>query len=234
MEPSNVVTRDEWLKARKALLEKEKAATKAREQLTAERMAMPWTKVEKDYRFTGPDGEVTLADLFGDNSQLILQHFMFDTDWEAGCPGCSFMADSIDPIMTHIEQRDVSFAAVSIASVDKLEAFKKRMGWNFPWVSSEGTDFNKDYGVTFTQEEIDKGEASYNYAEGSPDGTGESPGVSIFVKGEDGTIYHSYSCYARGLENTMAAYNFLDLVPKGRDEDNLDYGTQWLKRRDEY
>ncbi len=229
-----IVTREEWHEARQALLEKEKAHTSARDELTAARMAMPWVKVEKDYRFKGADGEVTLGDLFGDHTQLILQHFMFESDWEAGCSGCSFMADSVDPITVHLAQRDVAFAAVSVAPLDKLLAFRERMGWSFPWISSEGSDFNSDFGVTIDKEEFERGEATYNYQSYTSPHPGEVPGLSIFVKGEDDTIYHSYSAYARGLENTMAAYNFLDLVPKGRDEGSLDYGTQWLKLKDSY
>lgn len=229
-----VVSHQEWLEARKVLLDKEKAHTKARDALTAARMAMPWRLVEKDYRFAEPDGEVGLGDLFAGKSQLIVHHFMFGADWDEGCSGCSFMADSIDPLLVHLGQRDVAFAAISIAPVDKLMAFRERMSWSFAWVSSVGTDFNRDFDVTIDEDDIVDGNAHYNFGPFNVPHAGELPGVSVFVRGEDGTIYHSYSAYARGLETTMAAYNFLDLVPKGRDEDDLAYGTEWLKLRDAY
>jgi len=229
-----IVSHDEWLAARLALLQKEKAHTNARDELTAARMVMPRVKIDKDYRFTGPDGETALPGLFDGKSQLILQHFMFGSDWGEGCSSCSFMADSINPLLVHLAQRDVAFAAVSIAPLEKLLAFRKRMGWSFEWVSSEGSDFNRDFGVSIDEQEFADGKAVYNYASFTSGPTGELPGISIFVTDEDGSIYHSYSTYARGLETTMAAYNFLDLVPKGRDEDGFAYGTEWVKLKDAY
>ncbi|MEM8499867.1 MAG: DUF899 domain-containing protein [Pseudomonadota bacterium] len=233
MSTPNIVSQDEWLKARKDLLVKEKAFTKAREEITAARMAMPWVLVDKDYRFSGEQGEVGLIDLFGYHSQLMLQHFMFETDWNAGCKGCSFMAEGINVSAVHLAQRDVATVAVSIAPLEKLLAFRERMGWDFTWVSSAGSEFNRDFGVSFSEQEVKDGKVQYNFDDFKFPHVGELPGVSVFVKREN-KVYRSYSCYARGLENTMAAYNYLDLVPKGRDEDELEYGHEWLKLRDSY
>lgn len=233
MSTANIVSQEEWLKARKDLLAKEKAHTKAREELTAARMAMPWVLVEKDYRFTGENGEVDLLDLFGEHSQLLLQHFMFETDWNAGCKGCSFMAEGINVSAVHLAQRDVATAAVSIAPLEKLLAFRKRMDWDFTWVSSAGSEFNRDFGVSFSEADVENGNAQYNFEDFNFPHTGELPGISVFVK-RGGKVYRSYSSYARGLENTMAAYNYLDLVPKGRDEAEFEYGHEWLRLRDSY
>ncbi len=194
---------------------------------------MPWVLVDKEYRFTGEQGELGLIDLFGDHSQLLLQHFMFESDWNAGCKGCSFMAEGINVSAVHLAQRDVAIAAVSIAPLQKLLTFRKRMGWDFTWVSSAENEFNRDFGVSFTEKEVEDGKVQYNYGDFSFPHAGELPGVSVFVKqGEN--VYRSYSTYARGLENTMAAYNYLDLVPKGRDEEELAYGHEWLRLRDSY
>lgn len=233
MSTPNIVSQEEWLKARKDLLAKEKAHTKEREELTAARMAMPWVLVEKDYSFNGENGEVGLHGLFGDHSQLLLQHFMFETDWNAGCKGCSFMAEGINVSAVHLAQRDVATAAVSIAPLEKLLSFRNRMGWDFTWVSSAGSEFNRDFGVSFTDAEVMDGKVQYNYGEFNLSHAGELPGISVFVKKGD-KVYRSYSSYARGLENTMAAYNYLDLVPKGRDEAELEYGHEWLRLRDSY
>lgn len=235
MQPTQpVVSRETWLKARLALLEKEKAHSRARDELTRERQALPWVKLEKAYTFDGPDGKVTLADLFEEKNQLIVQHFMFDTDWEEGCKSCSFMADHMDRSVVHIAHRDTAYVAVSRAPLAKLEAFKQRMGWSFKWVSSGHSDFNRDFHVTFTDEELQKGDGYHNYREHSTFSVKEAPGVSAFATDDAGTVYHTYSVYGRGLENFMGAYHLLDIVPKGRDEDDLPYTMQWLRLRDAY
>jgi len=227
-----VVSQSEWLKARRALLAKEKAFTKERDALSAERRALPWVKVEKDYLFTGPNGEVSLVDLFAGRSQLIVYHFMFHPDWDAGCKSCSFWADSFNPIVVHLNQRDVSLAAISRAPYERLAAFKQRMGWTFAWVSSHGNSFNHDFAVSFTSEELAQDGNNYNFGTkrfGGP----EAPGLSVFIR-EDGTIYRTYSCYTRGLDALNGAYQYLDVVPKGRDEAALSYPMAWVRLRDEY
>ncbi len=229
-----VVSDQQWLDARLELMQKEKAHTRARDELTAARMAMPWRKIDKNYGFQGVDGGLGLAELFGPHTQLILQHFMFEADWQAGCKGCSLMADSLSPVVPHLAQRDVAVAAVSIAPLASLLAFKDRMGWQFQWVSSAGSEFNRDFQVTLDKAEWERGEAEYNLATSSSPHAGEVPGVSVFAKDNSGQIYHTYSCYARGLEATMGVYNFLDLVPKGRDESALSYGMEWLALKDTY
>ena len=226
-----VVSRDEWLAARKALLAKEKQFTHARDQLSAERRSLPWVRVDESYVFDGPGGKELLAELFAGKSQLIVYHFMYGPDWEEGCKSCSFWADSFDRIIVHLNQRDVSMVAVSKAPLATLEAFKKRMGWSFKWVSSFHNDFNRDYHVSFTPEE--QATASYNYQPGGF-GSTEAPGVSVFAKDHSGAIFHTYSCYARGLDALNAAYQLLDLVPKGRDEFGLPYPMAWVRHRDRY
>lgn len=233
MTKPKVVSRAKWLEERKKLLAKEKKHSRQRDELTASRMALPWVKIRQDYRFTGPEGDLLLGDLFADKSQLLLHHFMFQPEWDDGCKHCSFMADHIDPIKIHLEHRDLAIAAVSIASISKLQAFKKRMGWSFQWVSSEGTDFNRDFEVTMDADEIANGDARYNFVEFSG-GPGEMPGVSAFCKDTDGTIYHTYSTFGRGLETVLGTYNYLDLIAKGRDEDDLPYGMAWLRLKDSY
>ena len=230
---NEVVTQEQWLEARKALLAKEKAFTRARDELSRERQAMPWVKVEKDYVFDGPNGDVSLADLFGTASQLIIAHFMFGPDWEEGCPSCSFWADGYDPMVVHLGARDVAFAAISRAPLDKLEAYKQRMGWSFNWVSSLGYDFNQDFGVSFSEDELASGKVAYNYTTG-PFPVTEGPGLSIFYKNNAGDIFHTYSCYARGLDMMNTAYHLLDLVPKGRDESELPFTMAWVRRNDSY
>ena len=227
----HVASQEEWLAARRELLEREKAHTRARDELTKARQALPWVKLEKDYFFEGSAGTVTLRDLFGGKSQLIVQHFMFGTDWEAGCKSCSYMADHIDPAIVHIARRDVAFAAVSLASIEKLQAFKDRMGWGFKWVSSAGNDFNRDFHVTFTREELDSEQAFYNFREGVTFPATEAPGLSVFAKDAGGQIYHTYSRYGRGCEDVMTAYDLLDYVPSGRSET---YGMDWLRLKDRY
>ena len=233
MPQHKVVSKEEWLEARKAHLKAEKEFTRARDRLSAERRALPWVKVEKEYVFEGPKGKETLADLFDGRSQLLVQHFMYGPDWDEGCPSCSFWADSFDGFIVHLAHRDVTMVAVSRGPLDRLDAYKKRMGWRFKWVSSLGTDFNQDFDVTFTPEELEKGEMYYNYEmRGFP--SEEAPGVSVFTKDDAGDVFHTYSCYARGLDMLNGAYHYLDLVPKGRDEDALPYGMAWLRRHDQY
>ena len=233
MSTHQIVSQEEWLEARKAHLTREKEFTRLRDQLSRERRALPWVKVEKDYVFQGPNGPESLGDLFDGRSQLLVQHFMYGPDWEEGCPSCSFWADSYDGFVVHLAQRDVTMVAVSRAPLVKLDAFKRRMGWSFKWVSSLGSDFNRDFQVSFTPDEMAKGEMTYNYeTRGFP--ADEAPGVSVFIKNEDGEIFHTYSCYARGLDMLNGAYHYLDLVPKGRDEDDLPYSMAWVRRHDEY
>src|SRR5262245_44207902 len=229
--PHQIVSRDEWLAARKALLAKEKAFTKERDALSQERRRLPWVKVDKTYVFEGSAGKETLADLFAGRSQLLVSHFMFGPDWKEGCPSCSFWADNYNGAVVHLSHRDVSLVAISRAPLEKLESYRKRMGWSFKWVSSYGNDFNRDYHVSFTPEE--QKTAVYNYKAGGF-GSSEAPGVSVFIKGADGQIFHTYSCYARGLDMLNGAYHLLDLVPKGRDEQGLSYPMAWVRRHDQY
>jgi predicted dithiol-disulfide oxidoreductase (DUF899 family) len=229
--PHQIVSRDEWLAARKALLAKEKAFTKERDALSQERRRLPWVKVDKTYVFEGPVGKETLADLFAGRNQLLVYHFMFGPDWKEGCPSCSFWADNYNSTEVHLSHRDVSLVAISRAPLAKLDNYRKRMGWSFKWMSSFGNDFNRDYHVSFTPEE--QKTAVYNYkAVGF--GSSEAPGVSVFSKGADDQIFHTYSCYARGLDMLNGAYHLLDLVPKGRDEQGLSYPMAWVRRRDQY
>jgi predicted dithiol-disulfide oxidoreductase (DUF899 family) len=226
-----IVSRDEWLAARKSLLTKEKEFTRARDRLSQERRELPWVKVDKQYVFDGPAGKETLSDLFAGSGQLLVYHFMFGPDWNEGCPSCSFWADNYNGIVVHLKHRDVALVAISRAPLEKLEAYKRRLGWTFKWVSSLGNDFNRDYHVSFTPEE--QKTAIYNY---SPSGFGssEAPGISVFAKDEAGTVFHTYSCYARGLDMLNGAYHLLDLVPKGRDEAGLPYPMAWVRRHDRY
>jgi predicted dithiol-disulfide oxidoreductase (DUF899 family) len=224
----NVVGHDEWLRARKELLAREKDFTRARDELTRERQSLPWEAVEKEYLFEGPRGEETLADLFEGRSQLVVYHFMFGPEDEVGCKSCSFWADNFNPNVVHLNARDVSFAAVSRAPIERLEAYRRRMGWDFHWVSSGETDFNFDYGASFTPEQQE--EAVYNYGS-LPPRVPDREGLSVFAR-EDGQIFHAYSAYARGIDLVNTAYNYLDLVPKGRDEG--DRGQAWVRRHDEY
>ncbi len=228
-----IVSRSEWLKARKDLLSEEKAFTHQRDSLSAKRRELPWVQIEHDYRFHSSEGEMTLADLFGEASQLIVQHFMLGDGWEAGCPSCSFWADGFDGTTVHMRQRDASFVAVSSAPLAQIEAFKSRMGWSFDWVSCHGGTFNRDFHVSFTEDELGTGAVEYNFAKTAFPAT-EAPGVSIFLKADDGTVYHTYSCYARGLDMLNATYQYLDLLPKGRDEDGLSHTMSWVRRHDEY
>ena len=228
-----VVAPAEWLEARKALLAKEKEFNRLRDDLSRQRRALPWERVEKDYVFAGPDGKETLADLFDGRHQLVVYHFMFGPGWEVGCKSCSFWADNFNNITTHLNARDVTLIAVSRAPLKDFQAFKQRLGWTFKWVSSFENDFNRDYHVSFTPEEIAKGENFYNYALGKRFPP-EAPGISVFYKDDDGSIYHTYSCYSRGLDMLNVAYHYLDLVPKGRDEDGQAHKMSWVRFHDEY
>jgi predicted dithiol-disulfide oxidoreductase (DUF899 family) len=228
-----VVSREEWLKARMAHLEAEKALTRQRDELSRQRRALPWVRVGKEYTFRGPAGSETLADLFQGRGQLIVYHFMFGEKWEEGCPGCSFVSDHIDGMLVHLAHRDVSLAAVSRAPIDRIQTFRRRMGWRFHWVSSNGTDFNRDYGVSFAPQERIDGKIPYNYGRQTFP-TDEAPGLSVFFKSAEGEVFHTYSCYARGLDALVGTYNYLDLVPKGRDEDGLPRPMAWLRHHDRY
>lgn len=224
-----IVSRDAWLEARKALLARERDMTHQLDALRAERWRMPWVRIDKPYRFMGPDGEVTLGDLFGTRSQLAIYHFMLTPGSDHLCSGCSFVVDHVDAARQHFEQADLAFAAVSRAPVPQIEAVRRRMGWTFPWLSSGDGDFNYDFGVSFTEEDRAAGRAIYNYGtviERSPD----MFGVSIFVR-QDGVLFHSYSTYHRGVELLMGAFNWLDLTPKGRNENGA---MSWLRLHDEY
>jgi predicted dithiol-disulfide oxidoreductase (DUF899 family) len=227
-----VVTQDQWLAARKQLLKKEKEFTKLRDELSRERRELPWEKVEKEYTFQGPKGKETLAELFDGRSQLIVYHFMLGPGWKEGCPSCSFLADHFNPSVVHLAQRDVTLLAISRASLPEIEVFKKRMGWGFKWVSSSGSDFNFDHRVSFTKDQIAKGEKLYNFQTQLPGE--ELPGASVFYKNEDGEIFHTYSTYSRGLDILIGAYNFLELTPKGRDEEGLKHGMAWVRHHDRY
>lgn len=228
-----VVPRDRWLAQRQALLAREKELTRLRDQIARERRALPWVRIEKDYVFDAPGGRRRLADLFEGRRQLLVQHFMFAPGWEQGCPSCSFMADHIEGARLHLAQRDVTLAVVSRAPLADIERFRRRMGWPFTWVSSFGNDFNRDFGVSFTPEELARGEVYYNYGL-QPFPVEEAPGISVFYKDDAGEVFHTYSTYARGVEVMMGAYDFLDLTPKGRDEDGLAYTMAWVRHHDRY
>jgi predicted dithiol-disulfide oxidoreductase (DUF899 family) len=227
-----IASKQDWTAARLALLAREKAFTRARDELSAARRALPWEKVEKDYVFEGESGSVSFADLFAGRSQLIVYHFMFGPDWDAGCKSCSFWGDNFARIVVHLNARDTNLALISRAPYERLAAYKKRMGWTFDWVSSLGNTFNYDYAVSFTKEELAKPDANYNFGT-RKFGMDEAPGISVFAR-DGGNIFRTYSTYSRGLDMLNGAYHLLDLVPKGRDEDGLSYGMEWLRRRDEY
>lgn len=225
-----VVSREQWLERRKALLAREKELSKLRDQISQERRELPWVKVDKPYEFIEGSSKLSLRDLFGDKSQLIIYHFMFAPDWTEGCPSCSFWADNANGTDVHLAHRDVAYALVSLAPYKTLASYKERMGWSLRWVSSQGSDFNFDYGVSFTPEQVEKG-AEYNYRQDAV--RDELPGVSVFVRDGD-DVFHTYSTYARGLDMLNGAYHYLDLVPKGRDEKELPWSMAWLRRRDQY
>jgi predicted dithiol-disulfide oxidoreductase (DUF899 family) len=231
--PHRVVSQEEWLAARRQLLSKEKEFTRQRDQLSAARRELPWVRVDKEYVFDTPSGKQTLADLFEGRSQLMVYHFMFGPGWEQGCPSCSFVSDHIDGANWHLPHRDVTLLAVSRAPLPEIEAFKKRMGWRFKWVSSYESDFNHDYQVSFTPDEMARGEVYYNYhMEEFP--SEKAPGISVFYKDPGGAIFHTYSAYARGLDMLVGAYNYLDLAPKGRDEATLPWTMAWVRHHDRY
>jgi predicted dithiol-disulfide oxidoreductase (DUF899 family) len=228
-----VVSQAEWLAARKEFLKKEKEFTRLRDELSRQRRELPWENVEKPYAFDGPHGKQPLADLFDGRSQLMVYHFMFGPGWSEGCPSCSYIADHFDGMVIHLAHRDVTLAVVSRAPIAEIEAFKKRMGWRFPWVSSFGTDFNYDYHVSFTPEERAAGKVNYNY-EQAEFPSEEGPGLSVFFKDADGGVFHTYSSYARGTDILVGTYNFLDMAPKGRDEDGLTHSMAWVRHHDKY
>lgn len=236
MEPHRIVSREEWLAAQKAHLAEAKALTHARDALAAKLRTLPWEKVEKSYAFDSPEGRKTLADLFNGRSQLIVYHFMLAPDWDEGCSGCSFVSDHVDGALLHVEQRDVAYVAVSRAPLAKIEAFKARMGWHFRWVSSRESDFNYDYHVSFTPEQLKEGKVFYNFEwhevlEPHFD-SDEQPGISVFYKDEAGEVFHTFSAYGRGVERFINTYDFLDITPKGRDEaHNM---GDWLRLHDRY
>ena len=233
MNQHRVVTRDEWLAARKQLLIKEKALTRAQDALSAERRRLPMVKVDKSYVFDTPSGRQTLSDLFDRRSQLVVYHFMMGPDWTEGCASCSLLADHIDGSVVHLAHRDVTLAVVSRAPLANIDAFKRRMGWKFQWVSSHGSDFNHDYHVSFTEEELTNGTADYNFAP-MVHPIDEAPGLSVFFKNATGEVFHTYSTYARGGEAFIGAYHYLDHVPKGRDEDGLAFTMSWVRHHDRY
>jgi predicted dithiol-disulfide oxidoreductase (DUF899 family) len=229
-----VVSRAEWLEARKEFLEKEKRQTRLRDELSRERRALPWVKVDTNYVFEGLDGQETLAELFGDKSQLIVHHFMFSPDWEEGCVGCSFHSDHDEGALIHLENHDVGYVRVSRAPLAKIRAFNKRMGWHAKWVSSFGSDFNYDYNVSFTKDDVANGEANYNYAK-TKDAIEELPGLSVFAMDEAGEIFHTYSCFGRGDEGAVSTYFYLDLTPKGRNETGPHHNLMdWVRHHDQY
>jgi predicted dithiol-disulfide oxidoreductase (DUF899 family) len=228
-----VVSQEEWTEARKGLLSKEKELTRLRDRLAVERRALPWMKIAKDYFFDTPKGKVTLADLFAGRSQLVIYHFMFGPDWNEGCPSCSFVSDHIDGALAHLAARDVTMVMVSRTPLAKIEAFKKRMGWRFRWVSSYGSEFNADFHVSFTKDEMAQGKVNYNYTmQEFP--SAEAPGLSVFYNDAGGDVFHTYSTYGRGLEPLLGTYMILDLVPKGRDEDRLAFTMEWVRYHDRY
>jgi len=232
VENPKVVSQAEWIAARKELLAKEKNLTRQRDALAEERRKLPWVKVDKNYVFETASGNKSLADLFGGKSQLAIYHFMFGPEWEQGCPSCSLIGDHLDNLGIHLAQRDVRLMIVSRAPLAKIDEFKKRMGWKFPWVSSHGSEFNFDFGVSVAKEDMGK-EIVYNYVP-SKFPSEERPGMSVFYKNANGAVFHTYSMYGRGLEDFMGMYMILDRVPKGRDEAGLPHGMAWVRHHDRY
>ncbi|MGE0486008.1 MAG: DUF899 domain-containing protein [Gammaproteobacteria bacterium] len=228
-----VVDHETWLAARRELLAAEKAFTRSRDELARQRRALPWERVTKPYLFATPRGARGLGELFDDRSQLFVYHFMLGSGWTEGCKSCSYLADHFDGMLPHLTQRDVSFTAVSSAPLAEIEAFKARMGWRFPWVSAHGGDFNFDYDASSRPADLAAGHCTYNYGPRDGEMT-ELPAASVFYRDDDGAVYHTYSCYARGLDLLIGTYNFLDLLPKGRDEDGLDFSMSWVRHHDRY
>lgn len=229
-----IATREEWLTARLELLEAEKELTRRSDELARRRQALPWVRLDKAYRFETREGTASLADLFGGRHQLLVQHFMLGPGWEQGCPSCSFMADHADGMLVHLAHRDTSFAAISRAPLVEIERYRKRMGWRFQWASSYGSDFNRDFGVSFTPDEVAAGELRYNYRVSSSNVNDELPGISAFYRDDDGTVFHTYSAYGRGVEVMMGTYRMLDLTSRGRDERDVPNKMEWVRRHDEY
>lgn len=233
MESRRVVSRDQWIEERKVLLAKEKEFTRLRDQLSRERRELPWVRVDKEYVFDGANGKQTLSELFEGRRQLIVYHLMFDPSWEEACSRCSFWADNFNGVQVHLNQRDVNIVAISRAPFAKLAAFRQRMGWSFNWVSSLGNDFNHDYHVSFAANQLGQSEVIYNYRP-VKNSMSERPGISVFYRDPQGTIFHTYSCYARGLDMLNVAYHYLDLTPKGRDEEGLPFPMSWVRYHDAY
>ena len=227
-----IVSEEKWLAARRELLREEKELTRFRDRLAVRRRELPWVKVDQAYIFQSPGGRVSLADLFEGRSQLVVYHFMFGSGWEEGCKSCSYVSDHLAPTVVHLKARDVAFAAISHAPLAEFAPFKERMGWTFNWVSSHGSEFNRDYHVSFTAEELADGKVDYNYGlREFP--VEEAPGLSVFAKDEKGDVYHTYSTYGRGLDQLIGTYTLLDLVPKGRDEDS-ELTMSWVRYHDSY
>ena len=232
--PRRVASREAWLEERRALLAREKELTRLHDRIAAQRRALPWVKIEKPYVFEGPDGRLALADLFQGRSQLVVQHFMLGPGWKEGCVGCSFSADHVDCARLHFEHNDLAFSAVSRAPYAEIAAFRRRMGWRFAWVSSFGGDFNYDFGVSFTEADRARGKAHYNF-ELRDYQNDELPGTSVFAKDETGQVFHTYSAYGRGDEQLIGAYHYLDLTPKGRNENGPNFDlTDWVRHHDRY
>jgi predicted dithiol-disulfide oxidoreductase (DUF899 family) len=231
--PFRTATREQWLADRQTLLRQEKEFNRQRDLLSARRRELPWVKIAQDYTFDSPSGRVSLAGLFGDKSQLIVYHFMLGPGWEEGCKGCSFVSDHFDGALPHLSARDIAFTAVSSAPLAEILAFKRRMGWHFNWVSAAGTSFNHDYHVSFTPEEMASEKVTYNFKSVEPR-MEELPGLSVFARDASGAVYHTYSTYSRGLDLLVGAYNLIDLVPKGRDEDGLEQSMSWVRHHDRY
>lgn len=228
-----VVSREAWLETRREFLKREKEFSRLGDALAAERRALPWVRVEKDYGFDGADGQRSLSDLFEGRSQLFVYHFMYGPGWQEGCKSCSYVADHFDGATVHLAARDVTLVAVSRAPFGEIAPFKRRMGWRFPWFSSSGSDFNYDFGVAFTRDQIEGDDPVYNYGSEVPP-IEDLHGASVFFKDASGTIYHTYSTYGRGLDQVMNTYNFLDMTPKGRDEDGLGFTMDWVRHHDQY
>ena len=234
MTEHNIVSREEWLTARKKLLETEKEFSRQRDAMSGLIRELPWTAVDKNYIFDGPDGPESLADLFAGKNQLIIYHFMYGIDWHEGCKSCSILADHFDPSIVHLASREVSMVVVSSGPRAELEAFKKRMGWQFRWYSSGNNGFNQDYNVSCDEDSFEPGISEYNYQPLAEFTGTERPGLSVFYRNDDGAVYHTYSSYARGLEAFLGVYRLLDVVPAGRDENDLAYGMEWVKLHDTY
>lgn len=233
LETSKVAPRSEWRKQRLALLEKEKELTKLQDQVAAERQRLPWVELDQDYSLSGPDGLTKLSSIFGDASQLIVYHFMFGPDWDEGCKSCSFVADHFDSTLSHLNARDTKLVCISRAPHEKLQSFKDRMGWKFPWYSSADSSFNFDFSVSFKSVDLSSSNEEYNFARRQIP-IDELQGFSVFVKPDNGKIYHTYSSYARGVETAMTTYSLLDILPSGRNEDDLEYTMEWVKYHDQY